>query len=52
MLAKNGFKLTKKQASLFNSSKNKILQLNDQIELFDHDFHEGFVFKNLNYTIL
>jgi len=46
MLAKNGFKLTKKQASLFNSSKNKILQLNDQIELFDHDFHEGFVFKN------
>jgi gamma-glutamyltranspeptidase/glutathione hydrolase len=46
ILAKNGFRLTKKQASLFNSSKNKILQLNNQIDLFDHDFHEGFIFKN------
>jgi len=46
MLAKNGFRLTKKQASLFNSSKKKILQLNNQIDLFNHDFHEGFIFKN------
>jgi gamma-glutamyltranspeptidase/glutathione hydrolase len=46
ILAKNGFRLTKKQASLFNSSKNKILQLNNQIDLFDHDFREGFIFKN------
>ena len=46
MLAKNGFKLTKKQASLFNSSKKKILQLNNKIDLFNHDFHEGFIFKN------
>ena len=46
MLAKNGFRLTKKQASLFNSSKKKILQLNNQIDLYNHDFHEGFIFKN------
>jgi gamma-glutamyltranspeptidase/glutathione hydrolase len=46
ILAKNGFRLTKKQALLFNSSKNKILQLNNQIDLFDHDFHEGFIFIN------
>ena len=46
MLAKNGFRLTKKQASLFNSSKKKILRLNNQIDLFNHDFHEGFIFKN------
>lgn len=46
LLAKNGFRLTKKQASLFNSSKKKILQLNNQIDLYNHDFHEGFIFKN------
>lgn len=45
-LAKDGFKLTKRQANLFNSSKNKILELNNNIELFNNDFHEGFLFKN------
>ena len=46
-LAKDGFKLTKRQANLFNSSKNKILELNNNIELFNNDFHEGFLFKNI-----
>ena len=46
-LAKDGFKLTKRQANLFNSSKNKILELNNNIELFNNAFHEGFVFKNI-----
>ena len=46
-LAKNGFKLTKRQANLFNSSKNKILELNNNIELFNDDFYEGFLFKNV-----
>ncbi len=46
-LAKDGFKLTKRQATLFNSSKNKILELNNNIELFNNDFHEGFLFKNI-----
>ena len=46
-LAKDGFKLTKRQANLFNSSKNKILELNNNIELFNNDFYEGFLFKNI-----
>ena len=46
-LAKDGFKLTKRQANLFNSSKNKILELNNNIELFNNDFHEGLLFKNI-----
>ncbi len=46
-LARDGFKLTKRQANLFNSSKNKILELNNNIELFNNDFHEGFLFKNI-----
>ena len=46
-LAKDGFKLTKRQANLFNSSKNKILELNNNIELFNNDFHECFLFKNI-----
>ena len=46
-LAKDGFKLTKRQANLFNSSNNKILELNNNIELFNNDFHEGFLFKNI-----
>ena len=46
-LAKDGFNLTKRQANLFNSSKNKILELNNNIELFNNDFHEGFLFKNI-----
>ena len=53
-LAKNGFKLTKRQANLFNSSKKKILELNNNIELYNNDFYEGFLFKNnqLHKTLL
>ena len=45
-LAKNGFKLSKNQANLFNSSKGQILKLNNEIKLFNNEFYEGFLFKN------
>ena len=45
-LAKDGFKLTKKQADLFNSSKNKILINSDNLSLFNKDFKKDMIFSN------
>ena len=45
-LAKYGFKLTKKQAALFNSSKNKILINSDSLSLFNKDFKKDMIFSN------
>ena len=45
-LAKDGFKLTKKQADLFNSSKNKILINSDSLSLFNKDFKKDMIFSN------
>ena len=45
-LAKDGFKLTKKQADLFNSSKNKILINSDSLSLFNKNFKKDMIFSN------
>ncbi len=45
-LAKDGFKLTKKQADLFNSSKSKILINSDSLSLFNKDFKKDMIFSN------
>ena len=45
-LAKDGFKLTKKQADLFNSSKSKILINSDSLSLFNQDFKKDMIFSN------
>ena len=45
-LAKDGFKLTKKQADLFNSSKSKILINSDSLSLFNKDFEKDMIFSN------
>ena len=45
-LAKDGFKLTKKQADLFNSSKSKILINSDSLSLFNKDFKKDMIFCN------
>ena len=46
-LAKNGFPLTKSQATLFNLHKNKILLNSDSINLFLKDFKKEMIFKNI-----
>ena len=45
-LAKDGFKLTKKQADLFNSSKSKILINSDSLSLFNKNFEKDMIFSN------
>ena len=45
-LAKDGFKLTKKQADLFNSSKSKILINSDSLSLFNKNFKKDMIFSN------
>ena len=45
-LARDGFKLTKKQADLFNSSKSKILINSDSLSLFNKDFKKDMIFSN------
>ena len=45
-LAKDGFKLTKKQADLFNSSKSNILINSDSLSLFNKDFKKDMIFSN------
>ena len=48
-LAKKGFKLTKRQAKLFNENKNKILLNSDSAYIFQKKFKEGDVFKNIEF---
>ena len=45
-LARDGFKLTKKQADLFNSSKSKILINSDSLSLFNKNFEKDMIFSN------
>jgi len=45
-LAEKGFPLTKRQANLFNQNKKAILSNSRNVDLFNKDFKEGFIFKN------